>query len=567
MRRGDAVGVALACLLTLALHLLYVNGPLLSDEGGFAMVARWWGSGGDHLYGPQWVDRPPGLIAVFWIANHVGVRVVAGVVAATFVLAAGWAGWAARGARAAVWSAWTAFFLMNTPLTQTFALNGELVASTWTMISVAAGIHALRGRPSRGAALALGAVAGAAASSAILTKQNFADAAAFLLVLGLAEGLFVRERRRRLLAVGGAAVAGFALPVAAAAGWAYAHAGLGDLVYAMYGFRVDASGVTALWSQAGLDGRLREFLGVALLSGIATLAIALLVAGRRHLGRPAPLLLACVTAGFVEVVGVILGGNFSPHYLIGLAPMLTLAAGVLSVQPGGRGRWLVRLFVVVPVIAALGTSPAAAVQVTKENAVHVTGEWLARASEPGDSLVVLYTHANLVGASGLRPAYPYAWSLPIRTLDPHLTLLTATLSDPRRAPTWVVGWDGLRTWGLDADHRVQTALAEHYVRFTTVCGRPVWLRRGLDRTPPPDLCAEDGGSHAAVRSSSARSEPGSAAAPASVPAGTSRPLRRSRTMRTTRPSSAATAANPRPAASPIQRLSPNVALPRYPRTQ
>ncbi|WP_116950380.1 hypothetical protein [Jiangella endophytica] len=490
LRHPAGPTIALA-LLTLALHLLYVNGPLLSDEGGFAMVARWWGSGGDHLYGPQWVDRPPGLIAVFWVANLLGphgVRIVAGLMATGFVLAAGWAGWAARGTRAAAWSAGTAFFLMNTPVTQTFALNGELVAATWTMISVAAWIHAVRRRPSRAAALRLGVLAGAAASMAVLTKQNFVDAAVFLLVLGLAEGLIVRERRRRLLALGGCAAAGFALPALVAAGWAYAHTGLGDLVYAMYGFRVDASGVIARWSQFAPDGRMRGLLGIALLSGIATLAIALVVAGGRYISRRSPLFLACMAAGLVEIAGVILGGNYSPHYLIGLAPMLTLAAGVLAVQPGS-GRWLVRLFVIAPVIVTLGVSPAAAVQVTKENAVRATGEWLARSSEPGDSLVVLYTHANLIDASGLRPGYPYAWSLPIRTLDPRLDLLAATLTDPKRAPTWVVGWDDLQIWGLDARHHVAEALATDYIRFATVCGHPIWLRRGLDRTHlPAPLC-------------------------------------------------------------------------------
>lgn len=540
VRRPAGPIVALACLLTLALHLLYVTGPLLSDEGGFAMVARWWSSGGDDLYGPQWVDRPPGLIATFWVANLLGpygVRIVAGLMAAAFVLAAGWAGWAARGARAAAWSAWAAFFLMNAPLTQTFALNGELVAATWTMVGVAAGIHAVRGRVTYRAALGLGALAGVAAASAVLAKQNFADAAVFLLVLGLAEGLTVRERRRRLLALAGAAGAGFALPVSIAAGWAYAHSSLGDLVYAMYGFRVDASMVIARWAHAGPDSRLRELLGIALLSGIATLAVAVLVAGRRHIGRRSPLVLACAAGGLVAIAGVALGGNYSPHYLVGLAPMLALAAGVLAVQPG-RGRWLVRLFVVVPVVATLVASPAAAVQATRENTVQATGTWLARAAERGDSVVVLYTHANVVNASGLRPVYPYAWSLPIRTLDPQLALLAATLTDPRRAPTWVVGWDALGTWGLDADHRVAAALATDYVRFATVCDRPIWLRRGLDRTSLPDPCAGTGIQESSIESA------GEPPTPGSLPAWTSSPGAKSRSWARGRSSPAGPARSP-----------------------
>ena len=36
------------------------------------MVAQHWQQGGRFLYGPQWVDRPPGLIALFAAAEHLG---------------------------------------------------------------------------------------------------------------------------------------------------------------------------------------------------------------------------------------------------------------------------------------------------------------------------------------------------------------------------------------------------------------------------------------------------------------------------------------------------------------
>jgi hypothetical protein len=484
------IAVGAACVLAFGLHLLYLDGSLMPDEGGFAMVAHWWGDG-SQLYGAQWVDRPPGLIATFRVAGVLGpcgVRLLAGLLASGFVLAAAYAGRAVRGQGAAAWAAWAALFLMCTPLTQTYALNGELIAATWTMTAIAASVGAVRPDASARRAVGLALVAGAAAAAAVLTKQNFVDGAVFLLVLGLAHGLGARLPVRRLVALAAAAVAGFAVPTAAALTWATRHGGAGRLVYAMYGFRVDAAGVMAAWSHAAPDERMRALPGLALQSGIATLVVAVVVVGLRHLRRRPPVLLAGVAAGLVETAGIVLGGNYWPHYLIGLSPVLALAAGAAAVEPGRAGR-AVRALIVVPAVVVLATSPAAATDVTADGQVSGATAWLRDASAPGDSLVVLYSHANLLGASGLRPAYPYAWSLPIRTLDPDLVLLRAVLEDPARAPTWVVAWDGLQTWGLDSDHSVEAALAGHYRQVALLCGHPVWLRDHVLRdVAEPDPC-------------------------------------------------------------------------------
>src|SRR3954447_21047056 len=64
--------VALACAATLGVHLLSLTRRLGPDEGGFAMVARYAGTSGSYLYGPQWVDRPPGLIGLFALADRIG---------------------------------------------------------------------------------------------------------------------------------------------------------------------------------------------------------------------------------------------------------------------------------------------------------------------------------------------------------------------------------------------------------------------------------------------------------------------------------------------------------------
>ena len=158
--------VLLACLATAVVHLLYLTRQLGVDEGGFAMVARFWRSGGHFLYGPSWVDRPPGLIAVFAAAERLGpygVRLAATGFAVVLVAAVASAADAIGGRPAARWAAWTGFALVSSMLIQAERLNGELVAATFVAVSMAAVVRAVR--VSRGGvhAALLGLLAGAAA--------------------------------------------------------------------------------------------------------------------------------------------------------------------------------------------------------------------------------------------------------------------------------------------------------------------------------------------------------------------------------------------------------------------
>ena len=490
LRHPIAITAAVTALLAFALHLFYLRGSLLSDEGGFTMVARWWGNEGGHLYGAQWVDRPPGLISIFWLADHLGAhgpRLIAGLFAAGFVLAAAWAGWAVRGARAARWSMIAAFFLVITPVTQTFALNGELIASTWTMIAVAAAITLVRDPSWSPRAVGCALLAGLGAGASVMTKQNFLDAAAFVAVLGIGHLVVNKEARGRLLALAGVAILGFAIPLGATALWAATHTGISDLIYAMYGFRIDAAQVMSEGSLASAHARRTDLIGIAIGSGVITIGLPLLVAGSRRLRRPSPLLFAVLAALAVELVGVVFGGNYWPHYLIGLSPMIALAAGVLAPEPGHAPR-MARTQIVLAVVVAVVMTPLAGQVAAQTSSITKVGRWMVDASRSTDTVVALYSHANVVGATGLRPTYPYAWSLPVRTRDPQLTELYSTLTDPATAPTWVIGWDPLNQWKLDGDHRIEGVLATRYVRAATICKHPIWLLRGVDRTIPPDPC-------------------------------------------------------------------------------
>jgi hypothetical protein len=273
--------------------------------------------------------------------------------------------------------------------------------------------------------------------------------------------------------------------------WATDHGGVAALAYATLGFRADASAVMADWSWTAPRARLGHLGVVACLSGLLVLLLHLGWSHRRRLRRLDALPWAIAATATVEAVGVLAGANFWSHYLIALIPMVALAAG-LSAHPRMPGRrWNRRLVVAAAATTALSSPVSAVMAASAPSATYTTGRWVAEAALPGDTLVVPFTHANVIEAAQLEPGYPYAWSLPARTLDPHLTLLTSALTG-RAAPSWVVRWDTAHTWGLDPDNRVDGALHSHYRAVAVVCGHTVWLHDGLSRriaaTPPRSAC-------------------------------------------------------------------------------
>ena len=110
--------------------------------------------------------------------------------------------------------------------------------------------------------------------------------------------------------------------------------------------------------------------------------------------------------------------------------------------------------------------------------------WLAAAHLPGDTGLVTYGQAQVLEASGLRPGYPYLWSLPARTLDPDLHRLARRLH-ASAGPDWVVVWLPVDTWGLDPYGLVTKELTRHYRRVATVCDVPIYLKGGEYRSLPP----------------------------------------------------------------------------------
>jgi len=319
----------------------------------------------------------------------------------------------------------------------------------------------------------------------VLVKQNLLDSlvfAAVLLVASTARGTLARADAARL---GGWLLAGVMLPLSAAATWVTVWGpGLGALWEALYGFRSAAFQVvmtqsfTYPWERLQLLGLLSVGSGVVVLAGVY-------LGVQRRSGRRAEPLSIAVSAMLVfGLLSVGLGASYWGHYLIELIPALGLAAGHLCLTSASTRRWaaVTVWFVALSAVTANAVASTGTL-VPSRKADQAVVTWLRSAAEHTDSVVVAYGHPDLIEEAGLTPTYRHLWSLPMRTLDPKLTELTAALRD-RNRPTWLVAWHNLNSWDIDEEGRLSHLVATRYRPAATICGVEVFLRVSVDRVLP-----------------------------------------------------------------------------------
>ena len=477
--------------------------PIGADEAGFTLVGRAWDPGPDSVYGAYWVDRPPPLIALYRWSDQLGgpllVRVVAALGCALLV---GSAAGAARAVvrhvgvsdeqvadRAAVWSAVLAAGLVSSGMLDPIGAKGENLGIPLVMACCWLTLLATRGPGPDRAALLLAAGAGLTAALAVGAKQNMV--AGLLLGTALVVGS-VAERRMAVahaVRLSLAAAAGAAVPVLATVTWALATGvGLGPLWHVTYGFRADAAAVIAASPSDVVSTRALLLLAVFVASGGALVLALVLRHGRQAFRRAPALTVAIGLVLAVDVSGVVVSGSFWRSYLFVPVPGLVLAAALLQ-SLGGRPARRVRVATLATAASAVVSLGVAAVLLATGALVPGearTGEAIARASRPGDTVVVYGGRPSVVLTSGLPSPYQHLWSLPMRTLDPDLGELRALLEGPD-APTWVVLWVGLSSWdGLG--EAIGPVLRERYALHGHGCeDRRVLLLREVRR---PQLAPE-----------------------------------------------------------------------------
>lgn len=453
------------------------------DEAGYLVVGGGW-SRGTSLYGDYWVDRPPLLVDLFGLAARAGgvlpLRILGIAASVATVLLVAWAVRSTTGGPGARWAALAAAALCVSPALGGQIVNGELLAAPFVALGVGAAVAALSA-PEPRRVLGWSGLAGAAGACAAMVKQNLVDVLVFgtalLLVHLVTRSTTVRTAAQVVAGVAGGGVAALGLISAAAVARG---TGLRDLVYAMYGFRIDASAVIADEALAAVDRRRAILLDLWLVNGPALLTV-VLVAGLLWWRLREPVLVALAVTVAYDGWSVVMGSGYWNHYLLQLVVPLSIALGVVAARLPRRA-WFVPVLVVASlavasVVAVLNPDPP-----ERSVAAQAVGRSIARVAEPGDTLTVVYGGGQVQFASGLSSPYPYLWGLPLRTLDPDLEELEEVLRGPR-APTWFVVATKLNRRGQDRSE-VHALLDERYRRVATLKGHSIYLLDGTDRPVP-----------------------------------------------------------------------------------
>ena len=492
-RRTPTRWVLAAALVAVAVRVPYLRASLGSDEGGLLLVASQWRAGGTSLYGDYWVDRPPLLIGFFASADQLGgaaaLRLIGCGLAFSIVLLAHLLGreltrTVSPEPPVSPWPTIAALAFVCMPLTGAQEVNGELIALPLVLGGL---LVALRGAGDRSPVRQLlwWTLAGSLGMAAAMVKQNFLDVFAFSIVLLLATGWTRRHRDRNIgrtigelsaLLTGGLLAGGAILLAAASRGTT--PRGLWD---ALVVFRLDAGTVIAHSASAATHDRLLRLLLMMCLSGAATLIVVFAASALRRPRQPVVLATAALLSW--ELVGVLAGGSYWLHYLLGLIPGLVLAAAQLT-PPTHRLAITARASVAYAAAVALVTAPAWLIASPPHVGDPPAAVWLQQHAQLGDTATVLYGAPNILEAAGLASPYPQLWSLPVRVRDPNLAQLQ-TILDGAHPPTWLLASHDLATWGI-ASGPAYALVAHRYEPVATVDGQTVYhLRAGPAVDPAP----------------------------------------------------------------------------------
>ena len=166
----------------------------------------------------------------------------------------------------------------------------------------------------------------------------------------------------------------------------------------------------------------------------------LVTVGGATLWRPLrgrdPLVVATGAMVGWEVVGILGGGSYWSHYLVGLVPGAVLIVAVTATR-GVRTRRIgaaALAFTVASAVVSAGLQAGTArTREARPDRTNVVGSWLRDAARPGDTGTVLYGNADLLLTAHLPPGTDQLWSLPSWALDPDsIELNRSSTARPRR---------------------------------------------------------------------------------------------------------------------------------------
>ena len=313
-------------LLALLLRVPYLSTPLGRDEGGLAYMAQHWSDTSGSLYGAYWVDRPPLLILLFKAAvvgGEGGVRALGAVAAVALVIGVTLLARAVEGPRAGWIAGLLAALMSGSVSIGSIFTPGEVLAVVPSTFSLLCLVLAHRSRQARWVF-----AAGFLAVCAALIKQSFLDAGLAGAVFVAASAIADRDVRRRWPL---AYAAGAAIPFAALLVWlAAAHESIGEFVYTLFGFRLQLLNTLA-GSDIPLHVRFQKLEEPSWDSGL-TIVLGAALVGLFCLRKDRVLAVTFIAWLAAAAFGVLGGGSYFAHYLIGLVPVSCVAAAVVMAR-------------------------------------------------------------------------------------------------------------------------------------------------------------------------------------------------------------------------------------------
>jgi hypothetical protein len=481
---GTSRAVWLAALGAFLARFPSLLWPLRPDEAGFLLVARAWHPEPDSLYGHYWVDRPPPVIWLVQATDALGgayAHRLAGALACVLLVLASAAATREVAQRAGVvdpavrrrlsgWVAVATAAMVSNAQIDPVAAKGELFG-----IPLVLGSCWLSLRAVRRASAADAFWAGVLAMLAVGFKQSIVGGLVFGGVLLVGSAIARQLPWRAALRCALAAVAGAAVPVGVVVAWALASGvRLQTLWYATVAFRADANRVIASQDAEGATSRIWVLVAVFVGVGMLLLLVCFLAQLAGMLRHDAVPVVATTALLGVDLLGVAVSGSYWTPYLFVVIPGLSLATAHLVTHDRlGLTRDRATPAAVVLVVASSVLSLGGWVVGWVHGRVPVevrTGEAIAAVARPGDQVLVYGGRADIQWASRAGSPYPYLWSLPMRTLDPGLTDLSAVLtgSDP---PTWFVEATYINTWSELGTRPIERSLIRKYEFVVTACDR------------------------------------------------------------------------------------------------
>ncbi len=481
--------LAWCVVAAVVVRLPFLAAPVGPDEGGLLLVGGSWGDGGDSLYGPYWVDRPPLIIAIHELAERTGgavsLRLIGCLAAAATVWAAWTAGRAIAGRAGARWAAVIAMAVVSAPTIGSPQVSGELLAVPFVLGAIALTLRAVSDRA--GAPARLAAAAGALAACGPLLKQNLFDGLLAIACIVLVAALLRQAPRRRLVTVTLVALVSAVATTALVLGWsAWRGTGVLELWQGVVLFRADA---TSVISAEATDATRSRFLLLVLIFAVGGPLALTLLALRTARRTPSPGAVSAVVLLAWATVSIVAGGSYWAHYLVQLAPGLSLAvaSGLASDRRGRRTARVVTACTATAamVCAVLGLGADRVPSTDRE----VAGAYLATMTRSGDTAIVAWGHPSILHEAGVQSPYEQLWSLPVRVHDPDLTDFVRVLEGPR-APDWVISrGSSVDSWGIDAS-RANEVVEARYATVADVCGYRILAQRGTEHRPPSPREAE-----------------------------------------------------------------------------